>query len=239
MTTSNAPTIKPILQIKDIQSDTCITDFIQLLLHNKDYLVFIFLALLGTFIKLYDNLNDWNLLDSISNPYKKYLPESLKFIMIIISTATFMIDSGSVYGILALHCLCLKNEEHGFDDSFFNIGILFVSLVAIFNVYNYGITNQNIIELLVLACIGYMETLLFREEISDVKITTRIFVVFILIMIVYLDITKYYSVFSQNVIQLFVCGIFYLGTDILMNIWLFIMEPQKYNKIKYNNNMKM
>lgn len=220
-----------LLDIKDIRDETCITDTIQVLMNNASYRVLLYLALLGTLIKLYDNIMDWKLIRKDTVTYD-YTTELLKYCMITICTLTFLTDSGSVYGILALHILCLKNNEHGFDEPFFNIGIVYVGLVALYHLQKEGITMKNMLELIGLACIGYMETLLFKEEISDIKITTRIFVVFILILFVYLDISGFYSVFSKNVVQLFVCGIFYLGTDIMMNIYLYFMHPTKYINLK-------
>ena len=87
-------------------------------------------------------------------------------------------------------------------------------------------------ELSILACIGYLETILFQEEISDVKFVTRFFVTVILVIFVCLDIFGYFSIFSKNIIQLFVCGIGYLTMDLIMNMYLFFMEPSLYYQLK-------
>ena len=212
-----------------IHEDTCLTDIFYIIKNNNTYLVYILLAILGTVIKLYDNIFDWKL-KSYQNPL---FIESLKYIMISVSTLTFLLDSESVFGIIALHILCLKTDNHGFDDPFFTCGIGFLFLFAVYHISTKrGISIKNTVEFILLAIIGYSETLLFKEEISDIKLTTRIFVVFILSCTILLDIFSYFKLFTHNIIQLFICGVFYLSTDIIMNIWLYVFDMDTYNTLK-------
>lgn len=231
-----------------IHPETCITDIIHIIYSNVEGQVLILLFLLGFIIKLYDNINDWNrqITTQSCNPKLKIaiinesiINEILKYTLIFISTITFIKDPGAVVGILAVHVLCLHSYEHGFDDPFFIVGIGFLSIFAIIHmIYNIfrnkksHYSKNNIVELSILACIGYLETILFQEEISDVKFVTRFFVTLILVIFVCLDIFGYFSIFSKNIIQLFVCGIGYLTMDLIMNMYLFFMEPSIYYQLK-------
>lgn len=224
-----------------IKPETCITDIIYIIHSNKNLQVLIYLFFLGLFIKLYDNTNDWK--QKLNIKKNELVNEMLKYILIFLSSITFMKDPGAVVGILAVHILCLHSYDHGFDDPFFIVGIGFLSVFAMINVIYYSLSKytdnkqsyglgKNLIELIILACIGYSETILFKEEISDVKFVTRFFVTCILLIFVCLDLFGYFSLFSKNIIQLFVCGIGYLSMDLFMNVYLFFMEPYIYNQLK-------
>jgi len=167
-------------------------------------------------LKLYDNIIDWNL------EVNDYFKEVIKFALIILPTVTFLIDLNSIYGTLFLHLFSYFDNPHGLDTIFFQVGMNLVILVSIVNFIYNKISLKNLFEMTLVGCVGYAEANLFEEEWSVLKIITRVLVMISLFTILTLHFSKYFVFFSRNVIQLMICGIGYLGVDLLMILYIIL-----------------
>lgn len=178
----------------------------------KSHILLFFCAIL---LKIYDNIIDWNL--NVSD----YIKESIKFSLIILPTVAFLIDLNAIYGTLFLHLFSYFESPHGLDTVFFQVGMNFVILVSIINFIYNKISLKNFLEMVLVGFVGYIEANFFEEEFSLLKMLVRLFVIVGLFAILILHFTNMFVLFSKNMIQLMICGIGYLGIDLIMLMYMF------------------
>lgn len=190
--------------------ETFIEDVLKLFYFSKDLKSYVFMGLLGGILKLYDNIIDWEI------PITNYVHEWLKATIVIFTTIAFLFDLNAVYGLLCFQIFNFNSKIHGIDTDFFHMGMIMVCMVSFLNFIVNKITLRNFIELAAFALIGYCESLLFSEEVSDSKFLVRFFVVIGGIVLVLLDLTGILKIFSKNIVQIMVLGIFYILVDLAM-----------------------
>jgi hypothetical protein len=197
-----------------ISEETFIDDILNYV-RMKQYKSHILLFFCAVLLKIYDNIIDWKL--NVS----EYQKELIKFSLIILPTIAFLVDLNAIYGTFFLHLFSYFDNPHGLDTVFFQVGMSFVVLVSIINFLYNQITFKNFMEMIFVSFIGYMEANLFEEEFSTLKIFVRLLVIMGLFCITFLHFSNNLVVFSKNVIQLMICGIGYLGIDLIMIVYIF------------------
>ena len=197
-----------------LSEETFIDDIFDFI-HMKKYKSHILLFCCAVLLKLYDNIIDWKL------DVNEYIKEYIKFSLIILPTVAFLIDLNAIYGTLFLHLFSYFDSPHGLDTLFFQVGMNFVILVSIINFIYNKISFKNVLEMLLVSLIGYIEANLFEEELSILKIIVRLSVILGLFGILLLHFTNILVLFSRNIIQLMICGIGYLGMDLIMIMYMF------------------
>lgn len=205
-----APTDSHIRLSSSFSEETFIEDVLKMFYFSKDLKSYVFMGLLGGVLKLYDNIVDWDV------PVTNYIHEWLKATIVVFTTIAFLFDLNAVYGVLCFQIFNFKSKIHGIDTDFFHMGMMMVCAVSFLNFLVNKITLRNFIELGAFALMGYCESLLFSEEVSDSKFLVRFFVVIGGIVITLLDLTGILKVFSKNIIQIMVLGIFYILMDLAM-----------------------
>lgn len=201
-----------------LSEETFIEDILKLFYFSKDLKSFVFIGILGVLLKLYDNIIDWEI------PITNYIHEWFKSSIVIVTTITFLFDLNAVYGLLCFQIFNFNSKIHGIDTDFFHMGMILVSIIGIINFFVNRITLRNFIELSFFALIGYCESLFFTEEVSDSKFFVRFFIVIGGIFITLLDLTGILKLFSKNIIQIIVCGIFYIVTDLCMIMFAYFYD---------------
>lgn len=205
-----APSDSNVRLSSSFSEETFIEDVLKMFYFSKDLKSYVFMGLLGGVLKLYDNIIDWGI------PITNYIHEWLKATIVIFTTIAFLFDLNAVYGLLCFQILNFNSKIHGIDTDFFHMGMMMVCAVSALNFMVNKITLRNFVELSAFALIGYCESILFSEEVSDSKFLVRFFVVIGGIVITLLDLTGILKVFSKNIIQIMVLGIFYILVDLAM-----------------------
>ena len=232
-----APSDSNVRIATSFSEETFIEDILKMFYFSKDLKSYIFMGLLGGVLKLYDNILDWNI------PVTNYIHEWLKAFIIIFTTIAFLFDLNAVYGLLCFQIFNFNSKIHGIDTDFFHMGMIMVCFVSFVNFLINKITLRNFMELAIFAFMGYCESLLFSEEVSDSKFLVRFFVVLGGIVLVLLDLTGILKIFSKNIVQIMVLGIFYILMDLGMIVGTYfydsgyLKEIMKKDKSKDNVDM--
>lgn len=182
------------------------------------YKIYILLFLMASFLKIYDNVLDWNI--NVSNTVK----ELLKISIVILATITFLTDLNAIYGCFFLHAFYFFTNTHGVDNDYFKVGFYFVTILSILNLFISPISTKTLFEMIIIGCIGYLESIWFQQEFSIEKVIIRIITFVTLCCISFAHLTNEMTIFSDITIKLLWCGIGYLGTDLFM---LFLLNQPK------------
>lgn len=183
------------------------------------YKIYILLFLSASLLKVYDNILDWNI--DISNTWKEFLKMSI----VILATITFLTDLNAIYGCFFLHAFYFFSDTHGVDNDYFKVGFYFVTILSILNLFISRISTKTLFEMMIIGCIGYLESIWFQQEFSIEKVIIRIITFVVLCSVSLAHLTNRLRLLSDITIKLMVCGIGYLGTDLFMMSTLY--QPKK------------
>lgn len=227
-----APSDSNVRLSSSFSEETFIEDVLKMFYFSKDLKSYVFMGLLGGVLKLYDNIIDWGI------PITNYVHEWLKATIVIFTTIAFLFDLNAVYGLLCFQIFNFNSNIHGIDTDFFHMGMMMVCAVSVVNFLVNKITLRNFVELSAFALMGYCESLLFSEEVSDSKFLVRFFVVIGGIVITLLDLTGILKIFSKNIIQIMVLGIFYILVDLAMITGTYFYDSDYLKKIMKKDKSK-
>lgn len=189
--------------------DTFVDDIFSLV-GLQSYKIYILLFLSASFLKVYDNVLDWNI--HIPNVWREFLKMSI----VILATITFLTDLNAIYGCFFLHAFYFVSSKHGVDNDYFKVGFYLVTFLSIVNFVYHQISATTLLEMILIGCIGYVESIWFQSEFSNEKTIIRILTFLVLCSISFAHLSNRLKLFSDITIKLMVCGIGYLGTDLFM-----------------------
>lgn len=227
-----APSDSNVKITSSFSEETFIEDVLKMFYFSKDLKSYVFMGLLGGVLKLYDNIIDWGI------PITNYVHEWLKAFIVIFTTIAFLFDLNAVYGLLCFQIFNFNSKIHGIDTDFFHMGMIMVCVVSFVNFLVNKITLRNFMELAIFAFMGYCESLLFSEEVSDSKFLVRFFVVLGGIVLVLLDLMGILKIFSKNIVQIMVLGIFYILMDLGMIVGTYFYDSNYLKEIMKKDKSK-